>query len=389
MNCQKGVGEVIMKCNIAEFISTIQDGGAETLVKDYMLLLDKSKFNPVVIVLGRRMDTANDKILSNSGVKIVSVYKSCPTNWPFVKRVIRKLNEWWYVPYRLNKILKQEYIDVLHIHLTLLHYVKKISKYIKNIKLLYTCHNEPKLLLSGKRMYENKAARYLIKHDNLQMIALHDDMRREINEMFCIDNTVVIRNGIDFNRFKDVFENKKNIQNALDIPAGAFVVGHVGRFSEQKNHNFLVDVFFELCNRKSNAFLLMIGAGELKQEIENKLNALGLKNKYLILSNRSDIPQLMKAMDVFVFPSLYEGLGIVLIEAQVSEIKCIVSDTVPKEAFKTELVIPLSLNKTAAEWCDAILDDSVKGQPNGDINDYDMNNEIKRLEKLYLGEFYE
>ena len=272
----------------------------------------------------------------------------------------------------------------MHTHLILLHYVHKISKSIKNIKLFYTCHSEAKVLLDGDRMYENKAAKYLIQRNQLQMIALHDDMRKEINQMFGINNTVVIRNGIDFNRFRNISESKEEIRKALNIPENAFVMGHVGRFSGVKNHTFLVDVFSELCKRKENAFLFLVGAGELKQQIEEKLNSLGLQGKYLILSHRSDIPQLMKAMDVFVFPSLYEGLGIVLIEAQVSGLRCIVSDAVPEEAFKTELAVPVSLQKSPAEWCDVILDESIKGKANGNIEDYDMNQEIKRLENLYL-----
>lgn len=376
-----------MSCNVAEFVGTIQDGGAETLIKDYVLMLDKNNFNPMVIVFGRREDTANDKILVRNGIKILSIYKSYPMYWSFPKKIIKKLNEWWYVPYRLNKILKQEKIDAFHIHLSLLNYVKKISKYIKGIRLFYTCHSLPVGFFAGKNVSENKAAKYLIKHNNLQMIALHNDMRIEINEMFGINNTVVIRNGVDFNKFKNVAERKENIRNVIKIPSDAFVVGHVGRFSEEKNHNFLVDVFSELCKRKSNAFLLIIGAGEWKQKIEDKLNSLDLNGKYLILSHRSDIPQLMKAMDVFVFPSLYEGLGIVLIEAQVSGLRCIVSDTVPEEAFQTELAIPVSLNDSASKWCDIILDESVKGTPHGNIENYDMNKEIKRLEQLYIGEF--
>jgi glycosyltransferase involved in cell wall biosynthesis len=108
----------------------------------------------------------------------------------------------------------------------------------------------------------------------------------------------------------------------------------------------------------------------------------------MILSNRSDIPELMRAMDVFVFPSLFEGLGIVLIEAQVSGIRCIVSDTVPKEAFRSDLTVAVSLNQSPSEWCDVILDESIKGECYGDLDEYDMNKEIKRLEKLYEGELY-
>lgn len=369
-------------CNVAEFVGVIADGGAETLVKDYALMLDRDKFNVMIIVRRRTSGCANDKILAENAVKIISIYES--SSFPI--KVLQKLNDWWYVPYKLNKILHREDIDVLHIHLSLLHYIRKIAKRIKKVRLFYTCHSKPNLYFGGKNRKEYQAASHLLRKNHLQIIALHDDMRQEINSMFGIDNTVVIRNGIDFKRFQGIPETKEQMKDVLGISQGAFVIGHVGRFSEGKNHRFLIDIFAELCKRKDNAFLLMVGAGDLRAQIEKKLDSLNLEGKYLILSHRSDIPQLMKAMDVFVFPSLYEGLGIVLIEAQVSGLRCIISDSVPEAAFQTKLAVPVSLESTPSQWCDAILDNTLLGTAQGDINVYDMNHEIKRLERLYLGE---
>ena len=371
-----------MQNKITHFIGSIQDGGAETLVKEYSLLIDQSRFDTSIIIIRKNCNTANDRILSESGIKIIPIFKS---NYLPIK-IIQKLNYWWYIPYRLNKIIRSQNTDILHIHLTLLHYVDKVSKKLKNTKLFYTCHSEPKVLLSGARMYEYKAAKHLITENELRMIALHDDMRQEINEMFGINNTVVIRNGIDFDRFRNISETRDQVRNNLSIPQEAFVIGHVGRFHEVKNHAFLIDVFSEICRQRDDAFLLLVGDGPLRTSVENKLNSIGLQGKYLILSHRSDIPELMRAMDVFVFPSLYEGLGIALIEAQVSGLRCIASDTIPEEAFKTESAVPMSLDSPASEWCRVILDDSIKGVAHGNIEDYDMNKEIKRLEKLYLGE---
>lgn len=371
-----------MKHNIVEFIGTISDGGAETLVKDYALMLDKKIFNVTVIVLRRRRNTANDALLSQANVEIIEIYKRND----FLSRVIQRLNRWWYVPYRLKRLLKERNIEVLHIHLAFLKYVNPIRKKIKNIRLFYTCHNEPKYFIDKTVPKEYRAAKKLIKDNHLQLIALHDDMRREINSIFKIDDTVVIRNGIDFKRFKTVTESNEEIRKSLKIPQEAFVLGHIGRFSDQKNHKFLIEVFLEVYKENKNAFLLLIGAGELLGEIKTKIKQNELNDRVIILSHRSDIPRLLRAMDVFVFPSLYEGLGIVLIEAQVAGLRCIVSDTVPKEAFQSELAVPMSLKASSAEWKDVILDESIKGPWKGEIELYDMNREIKRLERLYLGE---
>lgn len=290
-----------MKHNIAEFIGTIADGGAETLVKDYALMLDKDKFNVIVIVLRRSPNTANDAILSKSNVRIVPIYKKKT----FIFRVIQKLNRWWYVPCKLAEILNRENIEVLHIHLDILKYVSVIRHRIKNIRLFYTCHSEPQYFLAEAVVKENNAAKKLIKDNNLRMIVLHDDMRKEINEIFDIENTAVIHNGIYFQRFRNVTETKGEIRKALSIPENVFIIGHVGRFTYAKNHEFLIDIFNEVCKKNSRAFLLLVGTGELTEVVKDKVADLGISDRVLILSHRSDIPELLKAMDVFAFPSRY------------------------------------------------------------------------------------
>lgn len=370
-----------MKLNVAELISVVQDGGAETIVKDYALTLDKNKFDTVIISRRILNNSVNVKQLQEREIRIIPIYKSNS----FFMKVIQKLNDWWYVPYKIKKILIREKTDICHMHLNTLGYIRKISKHIKNVKLFYTCHSDPKKHHISKKSSQ-KNARYLIKQNGMQMIALHEDMRKEINEILEINNTVVIRNGIDFIRFKNISESKSQIRASIGIPENAFVVGHVGRFVDVKNHIFLADVFVELCRRKENAFLLMVGAGELEDQTKDKLDSMNVKDKYMILSHRTDIPQLMKAMDVFVFPSKYEGLPVTLVEAQVSELRCVISDTINEESVLSENTVAVSLNKSFSKWCDIILDDSIKGMPCGNIEDYDMNKEIKRLESLYLGE---
>jgi glycosyltransferase involved in cell wall biosynthesis len=356
------------------------DGGAEVLVKDYASMLDKKKFNVIVITKWKGFNTANESILNENNIKSYSMYPRYSIFW----RIFNIIFGSWYIPFKLNRILKQEKVDVLHIHMVLLKYVNQISNKIKNIRLLYTCHNLPDQYFSGRNKKEAKAARHLIKENGLRLIALHDEMKTKLNDMFDVDNTVVIRNGIDFKRFQNVKDSKEKIRKSLGVPKDAYVIGNVGRFHRQKNHEFLVEIFSELVKRKDNAFLLLVGAGELKENIEKKLYDYGLDGKYLILSHRSDIPEIMKAMDVFVFPSLYEGLPVALIEAQVSGLKCVVSNAINSESYLSEKTIAIGLDKSTSEWCDVILDDTIKGKNNVDINNYDMNKEIKRLEELYL-----
>lgn len=228
---------------------------------------------------------------------------------------------------------------------------------------------------------EHRAAEYLIKNNNLQLVALHDEMTSELNQIFKINNTITVNNGINLDLFlkasKDDFFKRK-----LGIPLNSFVVGHIGRFAEQKNHKFLVRVFEAVVKQKPNAFLLMIGSGELESVISGQLNSKGLQNRYLILPHRIDIPELMKIMNVFLFPSLFEGLGIVLIEAQAARLKCVISDTIPKAATVSNYVTALSLEDELSVWTEAVLA-SVPNEFEGDFSDWDIKRVVKKLERIY------
>lgn len=147
------------------------------------------------------------------------------------------------------------------------------------------------------------------------------------------------------------------VRDELGIPRGAFVVGHVGRFAEQKNHSFLLDIAAEVIRREPETRFLLVGDGPLRPAIEAKARALNL-HRYLIFAGvRSDVPRLMLgAMDTFLFPSLYEGLGLVLVEAQAAGLPCLCSDGVPKEAaIVPNLVQRLPISEPASSWAERLL----------------------------------
>jgi glycosyltransferase involved in cell wall biosynthesis len=162
--------------------------------------------------------------------------------------------------------------------------------------------------------------------------------------------------GIDMDQFaSDV--DRDALRADLGIPRDAFVVGHVGRFDEQKNHTFLIDIFRELLKREPSAVLLSIGGGSLKKSIEQKAEQLGIRGRILFLENRPDVPRLMKgAMDVLAFPSHFEGLPLVLLETQAAGLPCLMSDTIAEE---TTVIPPLvrrfSLSQPARAWSEELL----------------------------------
>lgn len=368
-----------IKTIVFELIGSLGDGGAETLVKDYALLLDRDLFEIYIIVLRDDINSSVAHILHKHNINIIPVYK----HWNLANKFLNKLGGRIYCSHFLKRMIKNYNADVLHVHLSFLSTVARIRNSIKNVRLFYTCHNEPHVKFDSVNHSEFVAAEKLIRDNGLQMIALHDSMARELNGMFGINNTVVINNAIDIERFAKTYDTAE-IRRSISIPKDAFVVGHIGRFVEQKNHEFLLNVFEEIHKKNPKAYLLLIGTGPLQQKIEDAILKKGLETSCMILSNRSDIPQLLSAMDVFCFPSFFEGLGIVLIEAQVAGKHCIVSDKVPKDAFISPNVTVLSLESSVSLWAAECFRKKGNITTWRNQDDYDMRKELKKLESIYL-----
>lgn len=207
-----------------------------------------------------------------------------------------------------------------------------------------------------------------------------------------IDNNVIImENGIDYKKYKFNKYIRDNIRKSLRIE-NAFVVGHVGRFERVKNHRFIIEVFERVVASKKNAILLLVGTGSLKKQIEDLIYKKGLDKKVIILENRDDVFHILSAMDVFIFPSLFEGLGIAAVEAQASGLPTIVSDKVPEDVKLVNCrVIPL--NRNADLWATVVLesyvDDCERFEANSVIEKsrFNIHNNITNIEQVYLSLF--
>ncbi len=170
----------------------------------------------------------------------------------------------------------------------------------------------------------------------------------------------ILHNAVDVDLFQYSPEKRTLIRNELGIPEYARVIGHIGRFMAQKNHDFLLDIFSEIRKKDENALLLLVGKGELEEQIRQKVRALDLEASVLFVGVRSDIPDVLSAMDVFVFPSLYEGMPNTIIEAQANGLTCVISDTITREADITGLVSYLPLTVSPAVWAEAAFCDTVR-----------------------------
>lgn len=201
------------------------------------------------------------------------------------------------------------------------------------------------------------------------------------NKTFEQGKVTIINNAIDLDKFKYDEKIRKEKRKELNIKDDTLVVGHVGRFVTQKNHTFLIDIFNKLHKKEKNSILLLIGQGPLMSEIKQKVDSLGISDSVKFLGQRNDTNELYNIMDLFLFPSLYEGLGMVLIEAQANGLPCIASTEVPKIADISNNVQFYDLNDSIDIWLKNYDTNRFKFICKNCI--YDIKKEAEKLEIYY------
>lgn len=209
------------------------------------------------------------------------------------------------------------------------------------------------------------------------------------NKEYDKGNVYLLNNAIDLDKFKYNESLRKKKRKELGIKDDTLVIGHIGRFVAQKNHDFLIDIFDEIHKKNNNSILLLAGQGPLMEDIKNKVKELNLDDNVKFLGQRNDANELYQAFDVFLLPSLYEGLPVVGVEAQAAGLLCYLSDDMTKETKVLDITKFMSLNNTPEEWADNILDD-VKKYKRIDTSkemtakNFNIKEEAKKLEEYYL-----
>lgn len=202
----------------------------------------------------------------------------------------------------------------------------------------------------------------------------------------------ILRNAIDASAYLYSADKAAQMRKQLHVQNN-FVIGHIGRFDPQKNHVFLIEIFNEFFKLEPDAKLMLIGDGKGRKKIEEKVKSLGLEDKVVFTGVRSDVADLLQAIDVFVFPSLYEGLGIAAVEAQAAGIPCVLSDKVPTECKMTTNTEFLSLKDSPKIWARHIL--AYKNIPHMDTYKeiynagYDIKKNAERLQAFYCNGVYD
>lgn len=372
--------EKVRRTKVVQFIHGMVMGGAETVVKEYALHLDRSKFDLTVLCISK-CNTPYDAVLKNSGINVEYISDMIEP-WdvkgffPLAKRKIQIYS-------KVREVLKRLNPDVIHYHLDLSCYLF-FSRIPKTTRIFYTQHYPVENIKTASKT-DFFFLKRISRRKSFQAIVLSEAMGNDFSKTFGRTRVpIILRNGIDIARFQSV---KKNLSNRLQfgIPSDSVVVGHIGRFSTEKNQLFLLEVLFEMRKKNKKVYLLMIGEGDEEKVIKKRIFDLGLNESVALLSRRNDIPFLLSLMDILVFPSLYEGLGIVAIESQVSGVPCLVSEALPSEVSISNRLFRLPLSEGPESWSSKAFEilDLKSPIEYKDIEDWDILSVVRKLENLY------
>lgn len=280
----------------------------------------------------------------------------------------------------LYNVCNKKNFDAIHIHgnsATMI--IELLIASICGIKIrIVHCHNS-----KCEHPYLNKILKPVFKHLYTKAVACSEIAGEWI---FGKNNFAILHNAIDLNLFHFSEDKRHEIRNKLNISDDTLVVGHVGNFNEQKNQEFLIKIFYNLQIRYKTA-LILLGTGNLEEKIKEMVMSYTIEDKVFFIGMRTDVYNWMFAMDIFVFPSKWEGLGMVAIEAQACGLSVLASDQVPI-SVKIGDVHFLSLDASIEEWSTAIIKISHNKHKRlinaSDFIDYDIRKEKNRLLDLYM-----
>lgn len=360
---------------VLNLFTIMNRGGAETMVMNYYRSIDRTKVQYDFMVHRQERGAYDDEIEALGG----RIFRMPPIR-PWTAGAYRKMVRKFYQEHPEYKII--------HAHMSELGYYDFLEAERAGVPVrICHAHNRPYGidLKSPIRWYYKTRMMPHITH--MFMCGLESGQwlfGKKNSEKF-----IQMNNAIDAKAY--AFDESRRAQMRTELGLeNRLVIGHVGRFDVQKNHAFLIDVFAEVHRRVPDSVLLLIGndAGKVGQSIHGKVNSLGLDEAVCFLGVRSDVADLMQAMDVFLFPSLFEGLSVASMEAQASGLPTIISDGVPIECKKTDLVEVVPLSADPEIWADKVLEMGKRPRENTceqiKAAGFDIEKSAEELQQFYI-----
>lgn len=319
-------------------------GGIEAVVMNYYRNMDKSKIQFDFAVCEESVLPQRNEIEKSEG----RIYLL-----PKIAHLLQYNNV-------LRKIMKEKKYEIVHCHMNTLSVFPLFSAFFAGTRVRI-CHNHS---TADKGEGGKTLLKYFLRPFNkvfaTDYFACGEHAARWMygNRTYNAGKVHVMPNAIEVDRFRYNFDGRNQLRKKLGI-SDKFVIGHIGRFMYQKNHEFLIEIYAEIHRQKKDTVLLLVGEGELECRIRDKVRRLGLEDSVIFYGVSDTVNQLYQVMDAFVFPSFYEGLGLVAIEAQAAGLPVYASDAVPKEVKVTPAFRYMALTETAKVWAAEILKTAV------------------------------
>ncbi|MCH5303731.1 MAG: glycosyltransferase family 1 protein, partial [Ruminococcus sp.] len=352
---------------VAMLANNLDINGISAVIMNYCTNIDLEKFK-ITIIVGGSVAEAHKKVCDEIGISIIKLPNRKKSSLSFFKA--------------LKNTFGREKFDVVHVHgnqsaIAVELFLAKLS----GIKIRIA-HSHNTTCMSMKL---HKLMKPLFKRVYTHAFACGEKAGQWLFENRPFE---VIPNGFITEKFKFNPEIREKIRNELNLK-DELVLGHIGRFNDQKNQTYLLKVFEYVAEKDEKVVLILVGTGPYLEKITEQINSHPYKDRIILYGETTEPDKMYMAMDVFVFPSKYEGLPVTLLEAQISGLACVVSDVITKEAKICENYKALSINENPSVWADVVLKmpstDRADFYENNleNIKNYDIRNNVKLLEGLY------
>lgn len=360
---------------VLQILGIVAGGGVEAVIMNYYEHIDRTKVQFDFVVHKDSPVDITERLEKLGG----RVYKITP----YTKNIFAFMHD-------IYRIIKENHYDIVHSNMNTLSAFVLFAAWLAGARIRILHNHSTSVPSETKR--------------NIMKVILRPFAKLFANRYFACSKLAaewmygkkaveegkitIIHNAIDLDKYAFNPEIRKPLRQQLGIGDDTFVVGHVGRFMYQKNHEFLIDIFAEVVKHRPNSKLLLVGDGPLRAHIEDKVKRFGLTNKVLFLGLRSDVQDLYNVMDVFCLPSYYEGLPVVGVESQANGLPLVVSSNVTKELELTDLISFVPLQRIPDEWSKQILSGRTEMKRKNTYQvmteaGFNIDDEAKKLVNLY------
>lgn len=359
-------------------LDTVMDrGGAETMIMNYMRNINRDvvKFD---FLTNRDYRAAYEDEIESLGGKVYHMCPMYPGKFHQYKKEVKEF------------LQEHPEYKIIHSNLEERSYLPlKVAKKMGVPVRISHSHNRP--LGINSKLFVRYYFRFMLKYYNTHMFSCGEEAGDWLYGKKNRDKVIIMKNAIDAGsyRYNEAVQDEMRKQLGLTDKK---IIGHVGRFFPQKNHEFLIDIFDAIHKKEPDTALALVGGGEtddiLKNHIKKKVAKLGLTDSVKFLGVRDDVEKVVQTFDVFLLPSLFEGLPVTMVEAQAAGLPCVISDRVPVECDITGDVTVVPLDETPEKWADVVIDKIINFEKKDTYSQIvDAGFDIK-AQAVWLEEFY-